>query len=68
MSCVEVYNMTDFMDELEGAYNKSMNMHFFIGGVLMLTTLTNMSFLCNITQKINEIRNNYMPPTYKVML
>jgi hypothetical protein len=69
MSCNETD--IDFLsDEINDIYNKFIRVQLFIGGILIITTITNMSILSNIKSKLielkNDLKNNILPPLYKV--
>jgi|688.fasta_scaffold2381940_2 hypothetical protein len=53
-------------DEINEVYHRLINFSFIMGGVVLITTLTNMTLLCNIKKKLNDINKNLMPPLYKV--
>ena len=59
------YNGTELYDELDFIYKNIVNVNFIIGGVILITTLTNMSLLCTMRTKINNISRMVIPPTYK---
>jgi hypothetical protein len=73
MSCIEVYNITDFQsyyqDEMIFIYNRLVINNYIIGGILFISTLTNMGLICGIKKHINnissQIQNNLLPPIYK---
>ncbi len=69
MSYIEVYNISDFEDEMIYAYNKIIINNFLIGGVLLITTLANMSLIYGVRKHIDnlnlQIKNNLLPPSYK---
>ena len=56
----------DLADEINNMYHRLINFSFILGGVVLITTLTNMSLLCNIKKKLYDINRNLMPPLYKV--
>ncbi len=53
-------------DEINEMYHRFIRAQFLIGGLILITTFTNMSILCTIKNKLNEIKYNVMPPLYKV--
>jgi hypothetical protein len=65
MSCNE--SDIDFLsDEINEIYHRFVKVQLFIGGILVITTLTNMSILCNIKSKLIEFKNIVSPPLYKI--
>ncbi len=65
MDCVNISDIEILSDELYEAYNRLITFNLFIGSIILINTFTNMSILCNIRNKINEITNNLVPPNYK---
>ena len=58
-------NCTDFSDEFNFFYKNIINTNLIIGGIILVSTLTNMSFLCTMKTKINNISRMIVPPIYK---
>ncbi len=65
MDCVNISDIELLSDEINEVYNRLIKVNFFIGGIILITTFTNMSCLCTIKNKLNEIKNNFLPPNYK---
>ncbi len=65
MSCVEVYNITDFNDDINYMYHKIIQTNLLFSGLVLLTTFTNMSLLISIKSKLIDIKNTVYPPLYK---
>jgi len=69
MSCNET-DIEFLADEINEMYHRFIKVQLFIGGILIITTLTNMNILCNIKSKIiefkNDLKNNVFPPLYKI--
>ena len=70
MSCIEVYNITDFesniQDEMVFIYNRLVINNYIIGGILFIATLTNMSLICGLKKYINNMTTQILlPPVYK---
>jgi hypothetical protein len=66
MSC----NDTDIdllSNEINEIYYKFIRVQLFVGGLLLITTLTNMSMLSSIKTKLTELKNSIAPPLYKVV-
>jgi hypothetical protein len=62
------YNISDvefLSDEINEMYYRIVKINLFIGGVILITTLTNMSMICSMKNKIYQIKNNLLPPNYK---
>ncbi len=69
MSCNE--SDIDFLsDEINEVYYRFVKIQVFMGGLILISTFTNMSILCSIKSKIlelkNDVKNNIFPPLYKV--
>jgi hypothetical protein len=58
-------NYTDFNDEINFFYKNIINTNLIIGGIILVSTLTNMSLLCSMKTKINNISRMIIPPLYK---
>jgi hypothetical protein len=58
-------NCTDFNDEINFFYKNIINTNLIIGGIILVSTLTNMSLLCSMKTKINNISKMIIPPLYK---
>jgi hypothetical protein len=58
-------NYTDFNDEINFFYKNIINTNLIIGGIILISTLTNMSLLCTMKTKINNISRLIVPPLYK---
>ena len=56
----------DLADEINVMYHRLINFSFIMGGVVLITTITNMSMLCSIKKKLYDINRNLMPPLYKL--
>ncbi len=68
MSCI-YFNESDIeylSDEINEMYHRFVKIQLFIGGIVLITTLTNMSILSNIKAKLVEIKNIASPPLYKI--
>ena len=69
MSCNET-DIEFLTDEINEMYHRFIKVQLFIGGILIISTLTNMNILCNIKSKIiefkNDLKNNVYPPLYKI--
>ncbi len=63
---MDCYNGTELYDDIDFIYHRIINANFFIGSIILITTLTNMTLLCGINKKMKELKNIYMPPLYKV--
>ncbi len=62
-------NISDIItvgDEINVNYHRLVNTVFLMGSVVLITTITNMSLLCNIRKKLYDINRHFMPPLYKV--
>ena len=60
---MDTLNCTEYVYEIYDT--RWLNSTLFIGGVLIITTITNMSILCTIRKTVNNIKNNFLPPVYK---
>ena len=60
-----ISNVEFLSDEINEMYYRLAKIHLFMGGIILITTFTNMSMLCTLRNKINEIKNNLLPPNYK---
>ena len=72
MDCVNISDVAFLSDEINEMYYRLAKINFFIGGIVLITTFTNMSMVCTVRNKLNEIKNNlnelrinFMPPNYK---
>jgi hypothetical protein len=72
MDCVNTSDVDFLSDEINEMYYRLAKIHLFMGGIIIITTFTNMSMLCTVKNKLNEIKNNlnelrinFMPPNYK---
>ncbi len=61
----DIITLVDLADEINEMYIRFIRAQFFIGGIVLITTLTNMSLLCSIKNKLKEIKNCVIPPLYK---
>ncbi len=64
------YNNSDIeylADEINEIYYRLVKVQLFMGGIILITTFTNMSMLCTVRNKLIELKNNIMPPLYKVV-
>lgn len=52
-------------DEINEMYHKFIRAQLLIGGIILITTFTNMSMLCSVKNKLREIKDSIMPPLYK---
>ncbi len=57
------------IDVYEFNYNHWINTQLLLGGIVIITTLANLSLFCSIKNNINnlntQIKNNLFPPLYK---
>ena len=53
-------------DEISDMYHRFIRAQFFMGGIILITTFTNMTILCSIKSKLKELNRSLMPPLYKV--
>jgi hypothetical protein len=65
MDC-DIITSVDLADEINEMYQRLVKVNLLMGGIILITTFTNMSMLCNIKNKLKEIKNNFMPPLYKI--
>jgi hypothetical protein len=72
MDCVNISDVELLSDEINEVYNRLIKVNLFIGGIVLITTFTNMSMICTVRNKLNELKNNlnelrinFMPPNYK---
>lgn len=58
------------IDVYEFNYNHWINTQLLLGGVVIITSFINLSLFCSIKKQIininNQIKNNLIPPLYKV--
>jgi hypothetical protein len=58
------------IDVYEFNYNNWINAQLLLGGVVIITSFTNLSLFYSIKKQIininNQIKNNLIPPLYKV--
>ena len=57
------------IDVYQFNYNHWLNSQLLLGGIVIITTLTNLSLFCSIKKHIininNQIKNNLLPPLYR---
>ncbi len=69
MDIMEYYNCSDIeylSDEINEMYHRFIKAQLFIGGIILITTFTNMSMICSIKNKLKEIKETIVPPLYKI--